>query len=199
MAVELGSLTLTHLTHVAVRERARIVAHSVLGLDGDLAQVLGRPSVLVTLRGIFHGPAAAESLARLRALYLERQPVDFFADAVGEGYFAQVLIARLDLLQQAGELDQFTYACELVEYVQPPEPAALDVLPGLDADLLDEAASFMDDVQNALEEVGQLADLLANVPSFGDPTAPLTELPNTFLTLVGGGTLETLTQARDLI
>lgn len=185
MAVRIGGIELTKLTNVAVRERARIAHHVVPGLAGDLAQTLGRPSVEISLSGIFFGTEAAGQLGELRALHLEHQPVDFFADAVGEGYFSQVLLTRLDVSQRAGEFDQFNFTCEAVEYVEPPEPVVTDALGGLNADLLGEAASFMDDVQNALEQVSQLTDLIANAPSFGDPTSQLRRMPTEFTTQAG--------------
>jgi hypothetical protein len=197
MAVRLGTIEIEKLTRVQVRERARIVHHAVPGLEGELAQTLGRSSVEVVLDGIFYGPEALDKLAELRALHLEHQPVDFFADAVGEGYFAQVLIYRLDLAQRAGEFEQFNFTCEVVEYVEPPEPAVADGLPGLDTELLDEAAGFMDDVQNAVEQVSQLADLIANVPSFGDPTGRLPQMTGDFTSNVGDAP-QTLTDLRDL-
>ncbi|HKP87322.1 MAG TPA: hypothetical protein VJZ26_14555 [Blastocatellia bacterium] len=198
MAVQLGSINLANLTQVAVRERARLVHHTVPGLNGDLAQVLGRPSVEVAFRGVFIGPDAADRLGELRALHLEHKPVDFFADAVGEGYFAQVLVSRFEIEQRAGELDQYNFYCEVIEYVEPPEPAASDSMLGLDTGLLDEAAGFMDDVQNALEQVSQLADLIGNAPSFGDPTKRLVEMPGSFTELAGDNTLQTLISLRDL-
>ncbi len=199
MPVELGNITLDRLTEVAVRERPRIVHHAVPGLEGDLSQTLGRSSVEVRLCGIFYGPDATDNLDALRRLYLGREPVDFFAEAVGEGYFAQVLIADLDVWQRAGRTGQLDYVCRVVEYVEPPEPAAVDSLGGIDTELLDEAAGFVDDVQNALEEVSQLTDLLAGAPSFGDPTAELTALPEDFVNLTGGeSTVSALTGLRDL-
>lgn len=177
MAVRIGSIELEKLTEVEVRERARISHNSVPGLKGDYVQTAGRASVEVVLCGIFFGPDAPDKLNELRALHKENGPVDFFADAVGEGYFAQVIISRLDLKQRAGEPEQFDFVCEVVEYVEPPEPALADTALGLDAGLLEEAGAFMDDVQNAIEQVSQLADLLLNVPSFGDPTEKLGEMP----------------------
>lgn len=199
MAVELGQISLDKLTRVTVSERARIVYHRIPGLAGDLAQVLGRPSVQVRLEGIFFGADAAERLKRMRTLHLAGEPVDFFADAVGEGYFTQVLIAGLQVVQQAGEPDQFTYTCELVEFVKPPQAlAANDFLAKLDGELLNEAAGFMDEVQNAVEEVSQLEELLASVPSFGDPTRRLSELPAAFKAIAAGEILGTLTSLRTL-
>ena len=69
------------------------------------------------------------------AAYLERKPVDFFTEAIGEGYFAQVLIAKLEVSQQAGYPDQFDFGCAVVEYVEPPEPVTADPFASLDAGL----------------------------------------------------------------
>jgi hypothetical protein len=186
MAIELGPLSLQLLTHVAVQEQARLARHPVPGLAGDLVQVLGRPSVVLQLQGVFFGPQAADQLKQLRQIHWDGAPVDFFADAVGEGYFAQVVVAGLRVQQRAGAGDEFDYGCELVEYVKPPEPAAPDLLGGLDTGLLDEAGAFMDDVQNAVAAVSDIADMVANLPSFGDPTTRLKELPQAFNQLVGG-------------
>jgi hypothetical protein len=198
MAIELGDISLEKITRVSVHEQGRIVRHQVPGLAGNFAQVLGRPSVEVCLEGVFFGSTAADDLGSLRGLYLAGDPVDFFADAVGDGYFAQVLVAGLDVEQRAGEPDQFSYTCRLIEYVEPPEPALIDPLSAIDTSLLEEAASFMDDVQNAIEQVSQLADLLANFPSFGDPTGRLGELPNAFTGLASGDALTVLTNVKNL-
>jgi hypothetical protein len=200
MSVELGSVTLQHLTRVDVGEAARVVRHPVPGLSGDLSQVLGRRSVTVRLQGIFYGAEAASELEALRTAHLAGEPLDFFTEAVGEGYFAQVLITRLQVAQRAGYPDQFDFACEVMEYVEPPEPVVsgpLGLLDGLDAGLLDEAAGFMDDVQNALAEVSSLVDLIANAPSFSDPTTQLPQLLDAFEGLTQGG-LPTLAAIRDL-
>lgn len=186
MAVELGSISLDRLTHIEVAERARLARHAVPGLAGDLVQVLGRPSVELHIEGVFFGADAAERLKQLRQQHWKGAPVDFFADAVGEGYFSRVVIGGLQVRQSAGAADEYAWGCDLIEYVEPPEPAALDALGGLDAGLLDEAGAFMDDVQNAVAAVSDLADMVASLPSFGDPTSRLVELPKAFEQLVGG-------------
>ncbi len=197
MSIELGSVTLEHLTRVDVSEATRVVRHPVPGLAGDLSQVLGRPSVTVRMQGIFYGADAATELDDLRAAQLAGEPVDFFTETVGEGYFAQVLITRLQVAQRAGYLDQFEFACDVMEYVEPPEPTIGDPFAALDLGLLDEATAFMDDVQNALEEVSGLVDLIANVPSFGDPTSQLPKMLDGFTELTQDG-VSTLTKIRDL-
>jgi hypothetical protein len=199
MAVEIGSVSLAALTYVSVRERAAIVSHRVPGLDGDLSQVTGRPSVMVELHGIFYGPSALADLGKLRTAYLDRKPLDFFADTVGEGYFTQVLIANLHVSQHAGDTDQLRFVCQVLEYVEPPEPALADPLGALDTGLLDEAAGFMDDVQNAVDQVSSLVDMVANAPSFANPTERLTQLPANYITLVSGSGLQALTGIRNLL
>ncbi len=196
MAVELGGIVLDHLTQVSVRERARIAHHDVPGLNGNLAQTLGRLSVEVSLRGLFYGTSAVEELNRLRSVYFGQEPVDFFTESVGEGYFTQVLISRLEVSQRAGYLDQFDFVCDVTEYVEPPEPAVADPLAALDTDLLDEAASFVDDMQNGLEQVSQLTDLL-NIPAFGNPVEALPGMASAYEQIAAGGAAS-LTEIRDL-
>ena len=197
MAVELGGIVLEHLTSVSVRERARIARHDVPGMSGDLAQTLGRSSVEVSLQGLFYGAGALEELTRLRGAYLGHEPVDFFTESVGEGYFTQVLISRLEVFQRAGYLDQFGFSCDVVEYVEPPEPALVTPLAVPDAELLDQAASFMDDVQNSLEEASQLVGLL-NLPSFQNPVSELPSMSGEYVQLVGDST-GPLAAIRDLL
>jgi hypothetical protein len=187
MAVDLGGITLEHLTDVAVTERTRLVRHAPPGLDGDLAQVLGRPSIEVHFRGIFYGLTAADDLHRLRQIAADHKPVDFFTEAVGEGFFSQVLITEIEVAQRAGYLDQFDFSCTVVEYVVPPEPAVTAPLDALDTDLLGEAVSFMDDVQNALGAVSELTDLIGSIPSFGNPTERLHALLDGFSGVLGRG------------
>lgn len=181
MTVELGNVVLEQLTHVSIQEQARIVQHPVPGLSGNLSQTLGRPSVVVTFCGIFYGENAIPELEQLRTAHLAHQPIDFFTEAVGEGYFTQVLITRLDVLQRVEFPNQFDFICEVIEYVEPPEPVAANPLNAVDADITGEAVAFMDDVQNSLQQVEELSNLVANVPNFGDPTENLQTLPSSFI------------------
>ena len=178
-----------------------MVRHAAPGMAGDLTQTLGRSSVEVTFKGIFYGSSAADDLAALRRAFATRAPVDFFTETVGEGYFAQVLIAQLTVAQRAGYLDQFDYSCTVTEYVEPPAPVQANPLGALDAGLLDEAAAFMDDVQNAIDTVSQLTDLIANAPSFGDPTERLGGMLDQYTTVLGGASagVAALTSLRDLL
>jgi hypothetical protein len=203
VAVELGGVSVRNLTDVSVRERTRMVRHSVPGLAGDVTQVLGRPSVEVSFAGACYGPDAAEQLQRLRDAQLAGEPLDFFAEAVGEGFVARVVIETLEVTQRAGHLDEFGFRCGVVEYVEPPEPpeaglfgSELGDFGDLDSVLDTEALGFVDDLQNTLDQVAGLADLLAAVPDFGDPTARLPEALDTF-TAVATEAPELLNTVRD--
>lgn len=198
MAVELAGVALDKLTRVEVLERARFARHSVPGLSGDLAQDLGRPSVVVRFQGILYGPGAADKLREMRAPYLERRPVDFLAEAAGQGYFAQVVIDTMRVAQRAGYPGEFEYACEVHEYVPPPPPSETSLLGDLDTSILAEAMGAMDDIQNALAQVAELASLLSGAAAFGDPTSRLPAMLGTF-TDAASGAPATLGAIADLL
>jgi hypothetical protein len=186
MTVELGNVVLTQLTQVSIQERAHIVQHPVPGLSGDLTQTLGRSSVVVSLRGIFYGESVGVELKQLRRTYLAHQPVDFFTEAVGEGYFTQVLITRLDVSQRVEFPNQFDFVCQVVEYVEPPEPVTTNPLASLDTELTAEAVAFMDDVQTSLQQVEELSNLATTVPNFGNPAENLRSLHSSFVQATAG-------------
>lgn len=188
MALELAGISLDKLLTVEVREKARFARHSVPGLSGELTQNLGRPSVAVAFQGIFYGPDAADKLKELRDKYLAREPVDFLCDAIGEGYFTQVVIEGIQVVQRAGFVDQFDYVCEVAEYVPPPPPAVSNPLGDLDTSILDEAAGMMDDIQNAIGQVADLANLLAGAADYGNPTTRLPNMLTSFTDAAGGAT-----------
>lgn len=176
-----------NLTAVSVKERTRLVRHAVPGMAGDVTQVLGRPCVEVSFAGACYGPDAADQLQKLRDAQLAGEPLDFFAEAVGEGFVAQVVIETLDVTQHAGRLDEFGFSCRVIEWVEPPAPpeaglfgSELGDFGGLDSLLDTEALGFVDDLQNALDEVAGLAELLTAIPDFGDPTARLPETLGAF-------------------
>ena len=93
--------------------------------------------------------------------------------------------------------DQFDFQCQVVEYVEPPEPVVASPLGALDAEILGDATAFMDDVQGALEQVSELTDLVANVPNFGNPAENLNQMLTDYNDVVGGG-ISTLQNLRSL-
>jgi hypothetical protein len=197
VTLELGALSVRHLSSVSVNEEAALVHHRLPGADGDVVQVLGRPSVRVRFQGSVYGPEAAADLQQLRSAFLSREPLDFYTEAVGEGYFAEVLVARLDVTQRAEHPWQFDFHCEVVEYVEPPEPP-VDPLAALDAPLRAEAAAFIDNVQNSLDEVARLTGLMTGTPDFAVPTPRLDQSVTAFTALTGRAASE-LDVVRDVL
>ena len=163
MPIDLGGIKLSKIHRINTVEQADFVRHRVPGLEGDLTQDMGRPSVRLEIEGIFYGATAADDLDALRNLYKARQPISFLADIVGQAYFAQVLLDQFDVQQRADEPEQYSYRLVVAEYVPPPQPPSPG-LAGGNASILNQALGFM----NAI----QLPNLLG-VPDLFDPTEPL--------------------------
>jgi hypothetical protein len=197
VAVQLGSVALEHLTDVDVRDGVRLARHAVPAMAGDLLQQLGRPSVDLVLAGSFFGAEAGQQLAALRAVLRGGDPVDLLAEAAGDGYVAQVVLAGLDVRQRSGDVERFDYRVVLVEYVEPPAAPALGAMPAIDTDLAQEAAGYLDDVQNGLADVAQLVSLTQLV-GFGDPTTKAPKMVSDYSD-AGGGDPEPAAGLRDLL
>ncbi len=176
MGIEIGGIALNRIHRISTLEQAAFVRHRVPGLEGDLVQDMGRASVRLGIEGIFFGDAAADDLTALRDLYKAREPVDFLADITGQAYFAQVILEQFEVVQQAGEVAQYSYRLQVAEYVEPPERNSDFGLDGVDTDLGLEALDFMDMIE--------LPDLLS-VPDFGDPTPPLSAVLDGIKTALG--------------
>ena len=143
-------ISLGKLTRVTVDERLRVAYHAVPGMDGDAAQLMGRFPVQVTIDGVFFGEKAAASLNDLRALYLRGEPLDFHAEAVGEGYFGQVLITELQVFQRASGPDEFSYRCQLVEYTEPGSKSPNEQLAPVESSIQQAAEKSVNDSVEAL-------------------------------------------------
>jgi len=188
MALELAGVVLDKLVSIEATEQARFVRHAVPGLNGEYVQDLGRPGVCICIRGIFYGDTASDDLKTLRGHLLDRTPVDFLCELTGQGYFTQVVVDGLSVAQRAGQPDEFDFACVVTEYVPPPPPPAANPLADLDAGILGEAASLMDDVQNAIAQVAGLVDLVSGAIDFGNPTTRLPSMLDSFTGAASGAT-----------
>jgi hypothetical protein len=197
VAVQLGPVSLEHLTDVDVRDRARLARHAVPSMAGDLVQQLGRPSVDLVLAGTFLGADAAKQLADLRAVLRAGDPVDLLAELAGDGYVARVVVAGLDVRQRAGDVERFDYRLDLVEYVEPPAQPVLGGLSSIDTGLAAEAAGYLDDVQDGLAAVSRLVSL-TRLAGFGDPTTKAPKLVEDY-EQAGGGRTEPAERVRDLL
>lgn len=165
MAIELGGVQFPRVHRIVTLEQAAFVYHRIPGQAGNLVQNLGRDSVRLQIEGIFYGPQAQESLARLRDLYLKRTPVDFVADITSGAYAGRVTLDRLDVTQAADAPEQFSYELIITEYVPPPKP-------GLNTKLIDQKVKL-----NAKQmlDLATLPDdlLLGSAPELTNPFTPL--------------------------
>lgn len=178
MPIEIGGIQLNRIHRLATLEQAALVAHRIPGLEGNVVQNLGRASTQLQVEGIFYGATAKDDLAALRNLYKNREPVDFLAEMVGAAYFSQVVITRFEVFEAAGSPDEFSYVLRIMEYVEPPEPAA-----GPDFDAVDE--SILKDAQNFMA-AATLPDLIGAIPNITNPLAPLSSALDDVETALSG-------------
>lgn len=165
MPIEIGGIELNHVHRLATIEQASMVAHRIPGLEGSVVQNVGRASVQLEVEGIFYGATARDELEALRALYKAREPVDFLAEIVGEAYFSQVIVTRMEVYETAGSPDEFSFLLQIMEYVEPPEPEAEPDFSAVDDSILEDAQNFMD--------AATLPDLIGGIPNITNPLAPL--------------------------
>jgi hypothetical protein len=197
VAVELGSVSLEHLVEVEILEGTRLARHQVPALEGDLVQQLGRASVELLVTGSLYGVEAGSQLAALRDAGRSGDPLDLLANAASDGYVAKVVVAGLNVSERVGRPDCFDYTIHLVEHVEPPAAPALDPLAAIDSDIAGEAASYLDDVQDAVGLVSELT-ALTQIAGFGDPTTKAPQMLDRYRD-AGGGDTEPATAVRDLL
>lgn len=166
MAIELGSIKLDKISRIQTLEQTNVVRFQIPGMEGELAQNLGRPAVRLRISGIFYGPTAAKRLEGLRKMHLAKEAVEFLADIVGKAFFALVVLDRFEVVQDANDPDQFSYLLEVVEYKEPPKPVLLD-LPKVNERIFEDARQFMTSVL--------LSDQL-DLPNIKDPTTPIKDM-----------------------
>jgi hypothetical protein len=177
MAIEIGGISLSRIHHLSTLEEAAYVRHRVPGLEGDLVQDMGRASVRLNIEGAFFGETALDDLNALRDVYKAREAVDFLADITGAAYFAQVILESFEVVQEAGDIEQYNFRVVVAEYVEPPDDGFDLGLDEVDLGLELEALDFMDMLE--------LPDLLS-IPDFGDPTPPLAAVLDGIKGTLGG-------------
>lgn len=169
MPIEIAGIKLNRVHRVVTLEQAALVYHYIPGLEGNVAQDLGRDSVRLQIEGIFYGPKAKEELGKLRDVYKKRQPVDILAEIIGQAYFGQVTLERFEVFQLAAEPDQFSYMLIVAEYVKPPKPATTAGPSSVDQAIAQQALDFMD--MAALPD----ALTLGQIPELTNPAEPLSQ------------------------
>jgi len=165
MPIELAGIKISRIHRITTLEQAVFVHHRVPGQEGNTVQNLGRDSVNLQIEGIFFGPKAREDLEQLRGKYIERQPVDFIADLMGQYYTGKVVLTRFEVMEAAQEPQQFSYTLTVTEYVQPPRQAGA-------AQALADKAKL--EAKIALD-IASLPDALAlgSMPEIANPFVPL--------------------------
>lgn len=149
-------------------EARRLAPLPVAGLAGSLHQDLGRGALSVEIVGSLSTDDARDQFLKdVREKFLAGDPVDFVADIVKESELEQVLIAALDLEENADDPDSFRYRIVLREYTEPPEPPGGGDDFGLDVD-----ADLDLDVSLGLDLL-DLPAIAADIPDVGDLLSPL--------------------------
>lgn len=166
MPIELGGIKISRIHTITTLEQAVFVHHRVPGQEGNTVQNLGRDSINLQIEGIFFGPKAKEELEQLRGKYIERQPVDFIADLLGQYYTGKVVLTRFEARETAQEPQQFSYTLTVTEYVQPPKPAGAAIQAVTDKAKLEARLTL--DVANLPDAL-----TLGSMPEIANPFIPL--------------------------
>ncbi len=118
MPIELAGVKLEKIHKISTTEHADFVYHSVVGMQGSLAQNIGRGSVHLKIEGICYGAKAKADIEKIRGFYIKRKPVDFIADIVGKSYVSKALLDSFYVTESAEEPGQFSYTLVIAEYVE---------------------------------------------------------------------------------
>lgn len=156
------------IERIESRERRRLARLAVPGLLGDLQQDLGAGSLAVEIRGSLQGDEARDDfLTSVREKFRAGDPVSFVADITTATELDQVLIEELEVEEVNQAAGSFSYRVVLREYVEPPEP------PSPIDDLGSDLGLELDDLASLGLDGLKLPDLLGDIPSLGDPVAPV--------------------------
>ena len=166
MSIELAGIKLNRVHHIETLEQGSFIYHHIPGLQGNIAQNMGRNSICLQLYGIFYGPRAQQDLESLRRVYQQQKAVDFLADIVSQSYFSQVIVDRFEVVQSTRDPEQFSYRLTITEYVKPTHPPSASAT--VNAAIKADAANFL--------AIATLPDLLqmGALPEVTNPIAPLT-------------------------
>jgi hypothetical protein len=154
----LDDLELTQVQEIRTQDRRALAEHRPPGMDGSLLQNLGRGPARVALWGIASGPDAKGFVGKLDDKFRAGEAVSFTADIVADAEIQKVKIDDLRLQELAGKPDRFAYVLTLREYIEPVEPEDAS---GLDADILGEAQSLVDDLVLGLDGAAEFVTGLA--------------------------------------
>jgi hypothetical protein len=160
------------LQRIGTIEQRALVEVPVPGLEGSYHQDLGSGAVSIVIEGTLAGDEARDSfLEKVRARFVEGEPVAFVADITTATTVEEVHVKDVRVEEVAGSTDPVRYRLVLTQHVPPPPPADLaadlgDLEGALDLEALD------------LLDVLQIPDLLTAIPELSDPTPPLRDTLN---------------------
>lgn len=164
----IGDWEVMGITAIRALERRRLARMGVPGLDGDLQQDLGHESLAVEIRGSLQGDELRDTfLTAVRERHLAGAPLAFVADIVTATKLDRVLVETCEVQESNDWSEHVRYRLVLREYVEPPEPPS--PMDDLGADLGLELDALADLGLDGLA----LPDLLGDVPTVGDPVAPV--------------------------
>jgi hypothetical protein len=144
----LDDLELPQVQEVSTYERRTLAEHKPPGMSGSLLQNLGRRPARLVLWGVASGPDALSFAEKLDDKFRAAKPVPFTADIVKDSEIELMLIEDVKLQEVAGKPERFAYVLSLHEFIKPVEPAEASLL---DADILGDASSLLDDLVNGLD------------------------------------------------
>jgi hypothetical protein len=161
----LDDLELPQVQEIGEHDRRALAEHKPPGMDGSLLQNLGRRPLHLVVRGVASGADARGFLDKLEQKFAAGDPLPFTADIVADAELDTVLVDDLQLEELAGRPERWAYTLELREHIEPVEPAAA---PGVDSDLLNEAANAVSSLTAGLEVVEQLSQFVTRLTQLND-------------------------------
>lgn len=144
----LDNLELPNVQQVTTSDRRHLKEHKPPGMAGSLVQNMGRKPTLLLLWGVAAGPEALELVEKLDGKFRAGQPLPFTADIVSDAEIEQMIIDDLHWQEVAGKPERYVYVLTLKEFLEIKEPEAASLL---DADILDQARSLIDDLVDGLD------------------------------------------------
>lgn len=157
----LDDLQLEQVQEIGSYDQRALAEHKPPGMAGSVLQNLGRRPTRLVLWGVTTGPEANGFVEKLEKKFRAAKPVPFTADIVKDAEIQLMLIEDLKLQELAGKPQRVGYVVTLREFIEPVEPAAAD--PSLDAGILDDALSQLDNLTSGFEILGQLSDVIARL------------------------------------
>jgi hypothetical protein len=169
----IDDLELPQVQEIETNDLRRLAEHRAHSQDGSILQDLGRRATRIRLYGVSSGPTSLEFVGKLDGKFRDGRPLPFVADIVTDAAIDQVIIDDLRVEELAGKPERHAYLLTLREHQEPVAPA---VTPGLDLDILADAAGLIGDLVDALAALPGLATGLERFPaSLGDLLARLRE------------------------